>query len=305
MINSILVTLDGSPLSEAILPYVSALARGLKPRPRVTLLHVMDPSPASLPAEMEDLPYVRELRESSRKATMDYLRRQATSIIEASGIQVVTEVQFGRPSQAILDFAEEQRPDLIAMATHGRSGLRRAVLGSVATHVLSSTAFPLLLVRPRDETTPQAVSFTDVIVPLDTSALSEAALPIAQHIARSLGLNMRLVTVLPTLSQLYLGTQPVAYPADIVEKAEDASAEYLRGVSARLQRDGLAASWEVLHGDAGDAIVDYARALPNNLIAMSTHGRSGLGRWLLGSVADRVVRSSGDPVLVVRPPHGS
>jgi nucleotide-binding universal stress UspA family protein len=303
LINNILVTLDGSPLSEAILPYVSALARGLKPKPRVTLLHVMDPNPASLPAEMEDLPYVRELRDSSKAATMDYLRRQATTM-EESGIEVATEVQFGRPSQAILAFAERQRPDLIAMATHGRSGLRRAVLGSVATHILSSTAFPLLLVRPRDEATPPAVTLTDVIVPLDTSELSEAVLPIAQHIAKSLGLNVRLVTALPTLAQLYLGTQPVAYPADIIARAEDTLTEYLQEVSARLQQNGLNATWEILRGDAGDAIVDYARALPNNLIAISTHGRSGLGRWVVGSVADKVVRSSGDPVLIIRPSMG-
>jgi nucleotide-binding universal stress UspA family protein len=303
LINSILVTLDGSPLAETILPYVSTLARGLKPRPRATLLQVIDLSPAGVPVEMQDLPYVQGFRDSAEAAAEDYLRQRAAALQE-SGTQVTTEVQFGRPPEVILGFAERQRADLIAMATHGRSGLGRALLGSVATRILSSTTLPLLLVRPRDETARPVASLTDIVLPLDTSELAEAVLPIAQHVAKSLGLNVKLLTVLPTLAQLYLGTQPAAYPADIIARAEEAVSEYLQGVSARLQQDGIHASWGILRGDAGDAIVDYARALPNNLIAMSTHGRSGLGRWLVGSVADKVVRSSGDPVLIVRPSMG-
>jgi nucleotide-binding universal stress UspA family protein len=249
---------------------------------------------------MEDLLYLQDIRDGSKATADDYLRQRAR-VLQAMGIRVTTEAQFGRPSEVILEYAKRRRPDLIAMATHGRSGLRRVVLGSVATHILYDAACPLLLIRPWDETARPVATLTDIIVTLDTSALAEAVLPIAQHLATSLRLNVKLVTALPRPSQLYAGAQLMTYPVDILRRAENEFSDYLRNVAGRLQQDGLNAGWQVLHGDAGNAIVGYARELPNNLIAMSTHGRSGLGRWVLGSVTDKVVRSSGSPVLVVRP----
>ena len=107
---------------------------------------------------------------------------------------------------------------------------------------------------------------------------------------------------LPNFSQIYYGTEPVAYPANAIDIMEQAIKDYLASVAQRIsEADGTEVSWEMLQGDAGNAIVKYAASMSNNLVVMSTHGRSGLGRMLLGSVTDKVVRQSGDPVLVIRP----
>jgi nucleotide-binding universal stress UspA family protein len=94
----------------------------------------------------------------------------------------------------------------------------------------------------------------------------------------------------------------VAHPQDLLARAEELVSMYLRDLAERIQsEDGTPAKWKVLWGDAATEIVELARSTENNMVAMCTHGRSGVGRWVLGSVTDKVVRSSGDPVLVVRP----
>ena len=290
MVKSILATLDGSPLAEAVLPYVAAIGGGLESR--VVLANAVDPE------DWLDLPH---LWDSVEKASREYLNGQAKRLGELD-IPVTTRVLHGKAADAILEHAEGEAPDLIAMSTHGRSGLSRVVLGSVAGRVLHGARAPLLLVHPKDDVREPVARLTDIVVPLDASELGETALPLARLLARRLSLNVSLVMALPTSSQLYLGTEFVAHPADIMERTEEAANSYLGDVARRVEEeDGLNVRWQVLRGDAGNAIVEYARDLPDNLVAMSTHGRSGLGRWVLGSVTDKVVRSSGDPVLVVRP----
>ncbi|MCI0439482.1 MAG: universal stress protein [Chloroflexi bacterium] len=304
MIQNILVPLDGSKHSEAALPYAIAIAQGAGAG--VTLTRVADepfleidpfgPPPYSLDE-------VRAVKETIEEDVRNYLEEQAQRLRDL-GPQVETAVLSGRPSEAILDFAEERQPSLIAMSTRGRSGLSRIVLGSVANRVLQGTRLPVMLISPRDDDQPtEAVArLQQIVVPLDTSGMGEAALPLARELARTLGLDMALVMAIPTASELYLGTQLVAHPTNFLETLEQAARQYLRELAQRIAtEDGLDAGVYILRGEPGNAIVEYARARSNILIAMSTHGRSGIGRWLLGSVTDKVVRSSGDPVLVVRP----
>ncbi len=111
-----------------------------------------------------------------------------------------------------------------------------------------------------------------------------------------------LIMVLPTLSQLFVGTEPVAYPANALDIVDEYAKEYLREKAEQIKReDGLKVEWKVVQGDIVRAITEGSDAQPHGMIAMSTHGRTGLGRWVLGSVTDKVIRSSGKPVLVVRP----
>lgn len=301
MDRTILVPLDGSATSEAVLPYVVTIAKGMDCE--VTLLYAVDLTPM-LMATTTNAPlavgYLEDFERQARESGQEYLRQQCRRL-EGLGVRCATLVEVGRPADVILQHDERDSPWLIALSTHGRSGLARLVLGSVASRLLQTARSPLLLVRPRDETLPAVARLDEVIVPLDASPLAEGVLPLVVDLASGLRLAVTLVQALPTASQLYMGTEIVAHPADILERAEQAVREYLQGVASRLEQQGLQAHLEVLSGEAGSAIVEFARQRPHNIIAMTTHGRSGLGRWVLGSVTDKVVRSSGDPVVVVRP----
>jgi nucleotide-binding universal stress UspA family protein len=302
VIKRILVPLDGSKLSESVLPYVVTLARGLNAN--VMLLQAVDEPVVDMFDEGRMLwENYQQMRDSADNAARDYLQQQASDL-ERLGLGATTYLGHGRPFDVILNYAEEYQADLIAMSTHGRSGITRLILGSVAGRVLHGTKTALLLVKPREEDAPRPEArLTDILVPLDMSQHGEAVLPVARDLAKGLGLKVTLAMALPTASQLYVGTEPVAYPGNVLDVAEQSIREYLQAAARQIQEaDGLNVEWKVLDGDADDAIVDYAsNQMQNNLIAMSTHGRSGLGRWVLGSVTDQVVRSSGDPVLVVRP----
>jgi nucleotide-binding universal stress UspA family protein len=191
------------------------------------------------------------------------------------------------------------------MSTHGRSGITRWVMGSITDKVLHATTNPLLIVRAQEpEKSNSEVKLTDIIVPLDGSALAEQALPLAASIARDLGLKMTLLQVTPSVENYYplMGSSRAIYNYDdLVRETDEEAAKYLIQKGSRLRQEGISTVEEqLMHGSAEIAITDYAREVPHCLVAMTTHGRSGMGRWLLGSVADRVIRHSGVPILVVR-----
>ena len=134
------------------------------------------------------------------------------------------------------------------------------------------------------------------------SSHSEEVLPLTRELAKAMKLDMSLIMVRPTLSQLFVGTEPVAYPSKALEQVDKYAREYLKEKAEQIEsEDGLKLSWKVVQGDIGRGIIDDADSQANSMIAMSTHGRTGLGRWVQGSVTDKVIRSSGRPVLVIRP----
>jgi len=197
--------------------------------------------------------------------------------------------------EAIL--AEARDPDtVVCMTTHGRSGIGHAALGSVAETVLRGAHHPLLLVGRRLER--GAWEFAHwaadgkLLVPVDGSKNSEAIVPAASEWARMLGLRARVAQVVPESVGLRVERRDRPLQAAILRRVADALPDAV----------GLA-QWEILHGpDVADSLVDYANRLPATLIAMATHGRTGLARFALGSVAMRVVHNSPCPVLVVRSP---
>ncbi len=145
--------------------------------------------------------------------------------------------------------------------------------------------------------------YKKILVPLDGSALAEAALPSAQALAHCTGAEIVLVRVAPAVVYEYLVPEPMA--ASIAPEGIEANREeiqlYLDHVAAGLRREGLHVSTHYCQGPVADAILDYAQAARADLIVMSTHGRSGLARWIIGSVADRVVHAAPIPVLLIRP----
>ena len=221
------------------------------------------------------------MSESYRNEGTDYLHSIGNTMANL-GVEIRCTVREGRPAHLIVDEAERHPGALIAMSTHGRSGVSRWLLGSITNKVLHATKAPLLVVRATDgKDAPTPSELTSIIVPLDGSGLAEQSLSQATDLAKAMKLNVILVRV--------------------ETDGEEVCDKYLHEIGEKLAAEGVASvEKRVLHGHAAVSIVDLAHDTDKSLVAMTTHGRSGIGRWVLGSVTDRVVRYSGDPVLVTR-----
>jgi nucleotide-binding universal stress UspA family protein len=311
MFAKVLVPLDGSKLAEGVLPYVRDLTRG--GATEVQLLRVREPTSPYL-ADPAHQPYLHQIEDSIASHVQDYLQEVSRPLRDL-GVRISFLVKAGSPAAQIIAEAAEDPDCLIAMSTHGRSGLTRWVMGSVTSKVLQGTKNPMLVVRPDEKNPPAEVNLDTIIVPLDGSALSEQALPYAVRLATELKLRVVLARVTPSegeyhqyLEEQRMGAGVTAYSGPYEEFSEKADAEamgYLREVKERLLRVAAQdapseVTEKVLHGRPAEAIAELARKSPHNLIAMCTHGRSGLGRWVLGSVTDRVVSHASNPVLVIR-----
>jgi nucleotide-binding universal stress UspA family protein len=238
-----------------------------------------------------------------------YLEKIAASF---SGItDVKCTLEQGNPADAIVDHAAGQPDALIAMATHGYSGGQRWLLGSVAEKVLHRATNHLLLVRPAEGDIGGEARLSTILVPLDGSELAEKVLPTVTDLSAFLKLEAVLVHV---LVRVYFGPPDELLPVfgsnipnqnELWAQAGSEASHYLSEKVAQLRTKGLPnVSSVLIEGGAegaAAAIIDLARKSSDNLVIMSTHGRSGIGRWLLGSVTERVVRHSGNPVLVIRP----
>ncbi len=289
----ILVPLDGSPLAETILPFVESLAR--RARGYVTLLHVT-PVPEGTIA---DHPAIDQMVRRDTQLAESYLhdhRRRLT----AAGIDATVAVVAGHPASEIVRHAEQMDVDLIALATHGRSGIQAWAHGSVADEVLHTTRTPLLLLRPGDHWVAAPHGIERVIVPLDGSWEAETALTVAELIAGD-DLPLVLMRCVEPLSLgfvadpsgiPYVGMQSII--AEMVQEARD----YLESVAARLRARGRAVKTEVSVGAAVPGIASYARCSPQSVVVLASHARAGWRGVLLGSVARRIAHIVPTPVIV-------
>lgn len=278
MYARILVPLDGSKLAEQVLPYVSALAGPL--RTKIHLLQAFNPIPDE-PSDPDIALYPHRVEENARAEAMAYLNQVDTTVFGNLGVPVICTVHKETPASWIVDEAEKEPGTLIAMCTHSRSGVARWVLGSVADKVLHATSRPVLLIRVREQPASAVLKLRHVLAPLDGSPLAEQSLPHVVALAKALDLTIILIQVTPQEDYQVRG--------------------YLRRIAASLQQQGVTGVEERhVGGEPASCIIDMSRQAGNSLVVMTTHGRSGIGRWLLGSVTDRVVRHSGEPVLVVR-----
>jgi nucleotide-binding universal stress UspA family protein len=299
--GKILVPLDGSPLAQAVLPYVMVVAKGF--HSRVILVHVAETALDHQAPEQKT--YAHETMERIRPLAEDYLAGVADEFRE-EGIDVETEVVKGRAAPQIAEYAEQENVDLIAMSTHGRSGLAHLAMGSHVDRILRACEQPMLLIRPRhvgadDEA---AGRFSKIIVPLDGSKDAEAAIPVAEELAKVLELEVILVTVIGGETTLWFAPAPQEswpMPPFVIEWLQKEASVYLAGLAKRLRDSGLAGQWQVLRGLPGSTIVEFAKKTLDSLVVMTTHGHSGFPRWVMGSVVHEVVRKTGEPVLVIRP----
>lgn len=294
MFDHIVVPLDGSELSEAALAYVTPLA--VRMNSKVVLLHVDGDPYIDMFGEVTTAPSYR-----SQSSMTDYLNA-ISERLQAEGVECETQRETGAPAAAILNYVEERQPDLIVMSTHGRSGVRRMIVGSVTTAILPRAQTPVLVVHPREGEETLETSFENLVIPLDMSERSEDALPFAAQLAEALGLDTTLLTCIPSPLQLHTGFAPEMYPYtdELMQQGQETANTYLQDVTSDVnERRGIDAQWETLEGGPASKIVEYAQAQPNSLIAMCTQGRTGLGRLVLGSVTDAVIRTGNTPVLVI------
>ncbi len=286
MYQRILVPLDGSSIAEQALPLAKMLA--VRFQSSVVLF--------------QDIQV-----KSHTDKSIDQLQKQALGYLETirqrfpTDISIERETRVGLPAAAILEFAESAHIDLIAMATHGRTGLQRWHYGSVADKVLDGARLPILLVRASE--TPSATApIKQILVPLDGSELAKRALMPAQHLAQAFDAELLLVRVQePSYAQGGLEMSMAAFDEALGRMVQG----YLAEQTQQLKSHGVRARWETHFGMAAEGILDVAQKCAVNLIVMSTHGRSGIGRWIMGSVADRVLRASRIPVLLIRSSVGA
>ena len=302
MYTGILVPLDGSKTAEKVLPFARFLARRLKLP--VELLEVIDVAEIGrriLPAKAK---FVDTALETIERNSAKYLNTIAGTFAE--GVVVNCTVVKGTPAEAIVDKAAAEKASLINMATHGHSGIDRWLLGSVAEKVLRSTINPLLLIRAAEEAkTEGEATLKSAIVPLDGSELAESVLPTVAELAKPLQLEVILFRAY-TIPYSALAVDPessvLVSDEELISAMRDEVVAYLDKKAQAIKQLGVdRVSTIAEYGLAADEIIALARKTPDVLIAMCSHGRSGVKRWVLGSVTETVARHSGDPVLVTRP----
>ncbi|MBI3742697.1 MAG: universal stress protein [Chloroflexi bacterium] len=290
MYKHILLPLDGSTLAEQIIPFVRQIASADKAK--VTLFSAIEPRPTRYGIEE---PYVKE----DRRAFEQYLQRTERSLT-GQGLAVNTELTLGAPADAIIDAVGRLKCDVVAMTTRGHAGIGRWIFGSVADKVLHLTSVPLLMVRPiKDAVAAAEPPIRRIVVPLDGSPLAEEVLPHTKALAQAVRAEIALFQVVPFQTYAMAVAEAYTYDPSIDEEMVTWASEYLGKLQDSIQKQGLSATANVRRGDPAAAIIDFAKASPGSLIVMSTHGRSGVGRMVLGSVADRVIRQGGEPVLVL------
>ena len=287
MFRRLLVPLDGSPFAETALPTALTLAR--RGEGEIRLLSVIDthgdPGGAD-GSEMEEY-----LADARRRAAAGWYG------------PITTTVRSGRAAEQIGAELDEWNADLLVIATHGRSGISRAWMGSVAEQCIHAAHRPVLAIRPPAEPSDAHAGLTlaRVVVPLDGSTQAEAALPHAVVLAREFGvplLLLRAVTPSKPMDFYYL-PETIAMSRELDEEAKERASAYVQEVVARLSAAGIEVGGIVTTDvSAQQAILEHAEG---GLIAMTTRGRGGVGRALLGSVADKVMRGGGGGLLVVPP----
>jgi nucleotide-binding universal stress UspA family protein len=280
MFHRMLVPLDGSPQADRILPYASSWASRL--HIPILLLSIVDLRVASSVRGHGDVE--RQLQQA-----VDRLHRE--------GVQAAVAITAGRPAEEILGVAESQGCDLIVLSTSTRQGVGQGILGRVTDKVFHASQLPLLLIPPLavepSMSAPQVLS--TLIIPLDGSTLAEAALPIAEELAPRLSAEVMLVRAVPFAGAIVDEKAP---PTGEVE-----ARAYLSRLTQRLRLEGLAVQSQTLDGPPVELILELARQTPHSLVVLTTHGRSALARWFVGSVAEGIVRAASIPVLVIPRQH--
>lgn len=310
MYSKIIVPLDGSEYSEQALPCAVLIARALSVP--IELVEAFDVLPPAV-RNRSSIHALNLMLEEARLHSQQYLS-SILPRLESDGCSAYVTTLRGSPDRAIVAEATADPDALVVIATHGRGGISRWALGSVADKVLHTMPNPLLIVRPMADASSAPPVFRTVLAPLDGSELAELSLSHAVALASALDIPLSLLRVshsadfyrshLARMAPVAVrGAASGGMSAEALAQADaDEGNAYLDAVRNRLAAEGNDVAVTVNHlqdDNAAQAIIDQAEA-QQSIVVMSTHGRSGINRAVLGSVMDRVVRHSGSPVMVIR-----
>jgi nucleotide-binding universal stress UspA family protein len=300
----VLAPVDGSTRALRAVPWAAKLAG---PGGTVVLLRVVPPQPAyaetlfSLVGAEDTIPEIQDTWARVAKADME----EAAALLSESDVSVEQMVAEGEPDEEIVTAAARRGVEMIAMASHGRGAVGRAIFGSVADRVARTATVPVLILRVPDEDADYGVVVSRIVVPLDGSQLAERALPIAAELALQFPAPVHIVcaadpaSTLPMASGVF-GAGP-AIGGDVTDQiwqeAEAAARSTVATAVSRLEAEGVDASGGILTGSPFFAISEATQA--GDLLILTSHGRGGVRRWLLGSVAEKLVREAHAPVLLV------
>jgi nucleotide-binding universal stress UspA family protein len=313
--NTIIVPLDGSPLAAQIVPYVRTLARYYDATVRL-LFAVSEGQRRQFFANNPDVLWntdeapLEGAEDEPDERMLDELRAYGKQHLEpvahdlrTAGLEVETEVTFGWPSTCIVEVAANHDAALIAMVTHGYSGIRRWALGSVTDKVVHLARTPVFIVRGSDEPLPEEpLAVQRILVPLDGSDFSRQALPVATNLATCAGAALHLVQAASPghdYPPLVRAIVPGGKQEQPTQQALKAAEQNIAAAAEELRQAGYTVSTNVVAGYPAEVIIEEAHTRQSDLIVMATHGYSGVQRWSLGSVADKVLHATKTPLLLV------
>jgi nucleotide-binding universal stress UspA family protein len=291
----ILVPLDGSDAAQIVLPYAAEIAAKLGSE--IILISVSE----STALDIDNLysSYLESIKKKVQSQLKEYGARETSKLH--------SDILLGKPADEILRYADASDAGLILMASRSSLGQGPWLLGNIAAKVLRATGRPVLLIR--ESANPEALQqkrlVRRILMPLDGSNVGEAAIPYTEVLARALGAELVLFQVVePGATWAILGSDSLYDTAEEVQSRKVSAIAYLDGVSKQLKERGLSTWSEIDIGSPADQIIDYAKANAIDLIAMSTHGRTGIGRWVFGCVTDKVLHAGDTAVLVVPASQG-
>jgi nucleotide-binding universal stress UspA family protein len=312
MFKKILVPLDGSVEAETVLPFVRDIASRFNSE-----VDVLSVGLGSKRRRVNQLleEYVRhavehlQQNEITCRAVLLYSSEEEEMAAYAevskagSNVKARGQVVYGGPAENILSYSRRNHVDLVIMATHAHGGLLRWWLGSVFEKVVARSTVPILGIHSkqvRELDANHRTVFKRILAPLDGSETGEAALRDAEAVALKTGASLVLLHVIPapsTVEASWLGPEF----HDFVKAMHEAGQKYLEKTEKRLAASGIKVTLKIDSGDPAARIIAVAREEKADLIAVSTHGRSGIPRWVLGSVADKILHESKLPMWLVRP----
>jgi nucleotide-binding universal stress UspA family protein len=296
MFEKLLLTLDGSELAEAAIPYVRDLAGQLEAE--VYLLHACPPEHQAY-RHMHQI-YLDDMAEHLKSRIEEKYHPGRKPKIQA-------EVILGDPVMVILDYIKQKSISIAALTSHGTSGLRVWAIGSVADKVVRRAGIPTLLIRSKEglNVSEKKGLIQKILLPLDTSDASKTAVPYAVELAKKLKADIILFSMVQTIYAHIndMGTGiGIGFDGASIDAANKKNTdEYLQGLESEIRKAGVEVSHTSNVGlDAAYEILEMERNIQPDLLVMATRGRSNIARWALGSVAEKVLMEGDRPILMVK-----
>jgi nucleotide-binding universal stress UspA family protein len=301
--QTILVPLDGSPFSEHALPAAMTLAR--RSGATLVLAHVHQIA----------VPAIAMAGEVTFDTTLDsFMRNEERGYLEGvfgrvSAIHTGTvrcDLLEAPVAAALIDHVQATRADLVVMSTHGRGGMARAWLGSVTDRMIRQSPAPVLVIHPLDETVDLAAEppLQHIVIPLDGSPEAETAVDVARSIGTLTNAHYTLIQVLEPAVHTF-ALDGVRHDPEPIEGAWEQAQAYLNTIAAPLRAAGCTVDIQTPLGQPVAELLLFIEQNPVDVVALTTHGRAGVARMLLGSVADKLVRGARVPVLISCTPSKS